>query len=186
MRKAFKRVVSLVLATAIVAGGVMTDTKKADAAKTYNCYLMWMSDDFKCKNMESTIANTKIKNKKGTAKYTVTLKMSQAQGEFEGDKPKASKGAKVFCIDIQDILKDYNVKKVKISNVVIKCDGKVVKINQKKLVQGALEPEGDPDKYRLEIFNEWGEGGTKNNPCAKPKAFKWKKSISVSFNLKLK
>lgn len=105
MRKAFKRVVSLVLATAIVAGGVMTDTKKADAAKTYNCYLMWMSDDFKCKNMESTIANTKVKNKKGTAKYTVTLKMSQAQGEFEGDKPKAFKWKKSISVSFNLKLK---------------------------------------------------------------------------------
>ncbi len=187
MRKTIKRLVSLVLATAIVAGGAMTNAAKADAASSYNCFLMFASTDWKCNNMKENVACTKVKNKKGTAKYTVTLTKAKAQGEDEKiGSASASKGATVFCVDIKNILKDHKVKKLKISNVVIKCDGKKVKINQKKLAQGQLEPSGDPNKYRLEIFNTYGEGGTANDPCAKPTAFKWKKSISVSFNLKIK
>lgn len=186
MKKMGKRVISLMLSAAVLVSGVMVSGAKASAASKYNCYLMFASTDWKCQNMKETVANTSIKNKKGSANYTVTLKRSEAQGDSDGVKATASKGATVLCVDIKDILKDYKAKKVKISNVVIKCDGKVVKTNQKKMAQGVLEEGTDPNKYRLEIYNSYGEGGTANHPCAKPTAFKWKKSISVSFKLTLK
>lgn len=185
MKKTFKRVVSLVLAAAVAASGI-TAPKKAEAASKYNCYLMWASADWKCQNMQKNVANTSVKNKKGSANYTVTLTRAKAQGEHDGDKATASKEACVFCVDIEGILKDYKEKNVKISNVVVKCDGKVVKTDFKKMAQGALEKNSSPEKYRLEIYNIYGEGGTKDHPCAKPTAFKWKKSISVSFKLTLK
>ena len=89
-------------------------------------------------------------------------------------------------MDIKGILKDHKAKDLKISNVVVKCDGKVVKTAFNKMAQGQLESKQDPDKYRLEIYNQYGEGGTSKHPCAKVTAFKWKKSISVSFSLKIK
>lgn len=185
MNKTFKRMVSLVLTAAVVASGI-TAPKKAEAASKYNCFLMWASSDWKSQNMKENVANTSVKNKKGSANYTVTLTRDKAQGESSTAKPTDSKGATVLCVDIKGILKDYKAKNVKISNVVVKCDGKVVKTNFKKMAQGALEKEKDPNKYRLEIYNVYGDGGTKNHPCAKPTAFKWKKSISVSFTLTLK
>lgn len=185
MRKSIKRAVSMALACAVIVSGMVNTGVKASAASKYNAYLMFASSDWKCVNMNEKVANTSIKNKKGTANYTVTLKRAKATDGKEG-KASAAEDACVLCVDIKNILKDHKASKVKFSKVVVKCDGKVVKTNFKKMAQGMLEPKKDPKKCRLEIYNEYGEGGTVDHPCAKPTAFKWKKSISVSFKLKIK
>lgn len=187
MRKTFKKAVALTAMTAVLLGSIGATGGKAQAkAKSYKSFLMFADSAWSCQNMDEKATSIKIKNKKGTAKYTVSLKRSQAQGENAEGKAKAAKDAAVFCVDIKDILKDHKAKDIKISKVTVKCDGKVVKTKFKNMAQGALEPKQDPNKYRLEIYNTYGEGGTKNHPCAKPTAFKWKKSISVSFSLKIK
>lgn len=189
MRKLTKNLLAVALTAATLISGIaVAPTQKADAkAKSYNAYLMFANKKFSCVNMNEKVANTKVANKKGSKNYTVTLKRSQAiNNDSKASKATDATEAQVFCVDIKDILKDHDVKNVKISNVVIKCDNKKVKFKMGKTSQGKLEKTSDPDKYRLEIYNEWGEGGTKNHPCAKPAAFKWKKSISVSFKLTIK
>lgn len=182
--KIVKKVVSVAL-TMVVAGSTIIGNT-ASAAKSYNCFLMFADSTWGCQNMKENIANTSVKNKKGTAKYTVTLKKAQATSDGKNAKAKDAKDAAVLCVDIKGILKDHKAKNIKISNVVVKCDGKVVKTAFNKMAQGQLEPKADPDKYRLEIYNQYGEGGTSKHPCAKLTAFKWKKSISVSFSLNIK
>lgn len=189
MRKLTKKLLAVTVTTAtLLSGFAIAPTQKADAkAKNYNAYLMFANKKFSCVNMNEKVASTKIANKKGSKKYTLTLKRSKCvNNNKKTEKATVATEAQVFCVDIKDILKDHNVKNVKISNVVIKCDGKKVKFKMAKTAQGQLEKASDPDKYRLEIYNEWGEGGTKNHPCAKPAAFKWKKNISVSFKLTIK
>lgn len=189
MRKVTKNMIAIALTVATIASSVAAvPAKSADAkAKSYNCFLMFANKKFSCVNMNEKVATTKVKNKKGKKTYTVTLKRSKCTNE-DNKKAKATKAteAQVFCVDIKDILKDHKAKNIKISNIVVKCDGKKVKINQKKVAKGALEPSKDPNKYRLEIYNEWGEGGTKKNPCAKPSKFKWSKKISVTFTINIK
>lgn len=188
MKKLTKKIVALALAVTTIASGIaISPAQKADAAaKSYNCYLMFASSDWKCVNMKENVANTSIKNKKGKQKVTVTLTRAKAQGDGSA-KATAAKDATVFCVDIKEILKDHKVKNLKISGVTVKCDGKKVKIKQSKLIQGQLEPKEneDPNKYRLEIYNVYGKG-TKSDPPAKATAFKWSKSISVSFTLNIK
>lgn len=189
MRKITKNMIALALTVATVVGSVaVAPAQEASAkAKNYNCYLMFANKKWSCVNMNEKVATTKVKNKKGSKTYTVTLKRSQCTNENKkGSKAEKATEAQVFCVDIKNILKDHKAKNIKISNIVVKCDGKKVKIKQSKTAQGMLEPKSDPTKYRLEIYNEYGEGGTKSHPCAAPKKFKWNKKISVSFTLKIK
>ena len=179
MRKLTKKLLAVTLTTAtLLSGFAIAPTQKADAkAKNYNAYLMFANKKFSCVNMNEKVASTKIANKKGSKKYTLTLKRNKCvNNNKKTEKATVATEAQVFCVDIKDILKDHNVKNVKISNVVIKCDGKKVKFKMAKTAQGQLEKTSD----------EWGEGGTKSHPCAKPAAFKWKKNISVSFKLTIK
>ncbi len=84
-------------------------------------------------------------------------------------------------------MKDYKESKVKISNVVVKVDGKKVAIKAAKLKQGYIEKEHQSEgnyKYRLELFNEYGD--TKADPCADAGKFAFKKSLSISFKITLK
>ncbi|RKI41507.1 hypothetical protein D7V86_09135 [bacterium D16-51] len=182
--KIVKKVAAVALAMAVAGSAIVGNT--ASAAKSYNCFLMFADSTWGCQNMKENVANTSVKNKKGTAKYTVTLKKAQATSDGKKAKAKDAKDAAVFCVDIKGILKDHKAKDIKISNVVVKCDGKVVKTAFNKMAQGQLESKQDPGKYRLEIYNQYGEGGTSKHPCAKLTAFKWKKSISVTFSLNIK
>lgn len=195
MRKITKKLVALTLATATIASSIAaTPSQNASAAaKKYDTYLVFANSKWTCVSMDDESNNVKnkakttVKNKKGTKNYTVTLKRAQAVNQDDKTKKAtAAEDANVFCVDIKGILKDHAVKDIKMSNVVVKCDGKKVKFKMNKTAQGQLEKTSDPDKYRLEIYNVYGDGGTKNHPCAKPTKFKWKKSISVSFNLKIK
>ncbi|MDD7403723.1 MAG: hypothetical protein SO170_08840 [Butyribacter sp.] len=189
MNKITKKIIAVALTIATVATSVAAvPSQSASAkAKNYNCYLMFANKKWSCVNMNEKVANTKVKNKKGKKTYTVTLKRSKCTNENKkGSKAEKAKDAQVLCVDIKDILLDHKAKNIKISNVVVKCDGKKVKVKQSKMAQGKLEPYSDPDKYRLEIYNEYGEGGTKKHPCAKLTKFKWSKKISVTFTLNIK
>ena len=130
MRKLTKKLLAVTLTTAtLLSGFAIAPTQKADAkAKNYNAYLMFANKKFSCVNMNEKVASTKIANKKGSKKYTLTLKRNKCvNNNKKTEKATVATEAQVFCVDIKDILKDHNVKNVKISNVVIKCDGKKVK-----------------------------------------------------------
>ncbi len=183
--KTFKKSVSIALAFAILVAGLAVADRSADAkAKSYKTYLMYADEswDVQCGMEDKNTINTKtIKNKKGAQKVTLSVQRSQ----LENPDAKIEKAA-VFCIDVVDLMKDYKPNKVKISNVVIKVDGKKVKIKSAKLAQGYLEKNQKNNKYRLEIYNTYGTGGTKDDPCAAPEKFAFKKSLSVSFKITLK
>lgn len=189
MRKLTKNVVAVALTIATVASSVAATPSQTAQAKTasYNTYLMFADSKWSCVNMDENKGNIKVANTKGKKTYTVTLKRSQCVNQNnKSAKATSAADACVFCIDIKGILKDHKAKNIKISNVKVKCDGKAVKITESKTAQGQLESKSDPNKYRLEIYNTYGEGKTAQHPCTKVTNFKWSKSISVTFTLNIK
>lgn len=179
-----KRAIALALTLTVASTSAVVPVKKADAAKTYNTYLMYTDSTWEVQNFNKKVGNIKVKNKKGKQSYTVTLKKSQCtKSDLKAKATGKIKATTVFCIDFENMIKDYKPKKVKISNVVIKRDGKTVKIKSSKLLQGWIENKTSKN-YRLEIYNEYGD--SKKSPCAKNTAFNFKKQLSVSFDITMK
>lgn len=194
MKNSWKKLVSVVLTLAVIVSAVsVSSVKKADAAaKSYTAYLMFTDKDWTVQNFEKSIGNTTVK---GSGTYTVTLTKKALTAAFKKNGQGWATGVKcgnaiVFNVDVVDICKDYKPSKIKISNVKIKVDGKDVKINSKKLNQGNIEDDGN--NYRLEIYNIYGDtakngkgdGSDAADACAKGSAFKFKKSLSVTFSIK--
>ncbi|MCR5202438.1 MAG: hypothetical protein K6D02_05030 [Lachnospiraceae bacterium] len=216
--KLVKMITGVALSTALVVTSVAAPAaKKAEAkAKKYKCNLVYMDDaskitSFKANNKYS--ATTTVKNTKGTKRYKVTLKRSNCYKQ--GTNTKSAKGnmkyTRVLCLDVVNAVKDHKVKradkvnkagkkvkptKLKFSNVVIKVDGKKIKIRQAKLNQGWIEY--NTKNYRLDIFNIWNysannykHGGSnkvlKQRCCVtKDTVFNFKKSLSVEFSFTIK
>lgn len=174
-----KKSLALVLTIAVALGAVITTPSKA-SAKSYKA-VMYYTDvnwDWDGGNDGSTDPHktaVTVKGKKGKATYTVTLKNKKSSGD----------ACQVICIDIPDILKKY---KVKASKVSVKVDGKKVK-GIKKVSQGALESNKEPNKFRISIYNAVGSATlgdkTSSYGSAYGKKFAFKKKISVTFTLKL-
>lgn len=184
MRRTSKRVFSVALATAVAVSGVAYSGTKASAASSYKAVMGyadvkwdWTGGNDSSKDTNKTAV--KVKNKKGTASYTITLKNKKSKNQ----------AAQVFYVDIKNILKDHKAKKVKVSGVSVKCDGKTVS-GMKAVAAGQLEKKEDPNKYRISIYNRVGNKAngdkTATYPASYGKKFKFKKSISVSFKLTIK
>lgn len=189
MRKVFKKAVSVLLATAVVVSGVaVANGSTAEAAKkktksyTARVYFagtqkgedcVWMAGDGS--TAKKVTKNVKITKGKST-KVNLTVKNI--------NKKKVT-GAVVCTVDLVGILKDYKKNKVKISNVVVKADGKKVKA---KAFQGCFEPRKKEGKfnYRLSLFNKWGTDGDNSGTKNKAKNFAFKKKLTISFTVKAK
>lgn len=176
-----KKSLALVLTAAVALGAVAVSPSKAEAksykAVMYYCDVNWDWDGGNDGSEDPNNTAVTVKGKKGKATYTVTLKNKQSQNA----------ACHVFCIDIPDLLKKY--KKVKVSNVSVKVDGKKVK-GLKKVSAGALESNKEPYKYRISIYNAVGSKSMGDNTSSYGssygKKFAFKKKISVTFTLKLK
>jgi hypothetical protein len=215
MNKVAQRVFSGVLAAALVFTSGVVSEVKASAASKYNCFLMYSDSTWKVTNFYSNRANTSVKNVKGTKHYTVTLTKGQCTPQNKTTKSTATaKKTQVFCVDVQNIIKDYPSKSteykkgkkskyLKFSNVSIKVDGKSVKIKAAKLHQGFIEADGSDNNiinggkvvskgqvknYRLDIYNVYNDSAKNGDKsaCAKSTDFAFKKSISVSFDFTIK
>lgn len=171
---------ALVMVTGIVASGGTTATVQAKTS--YNAFLYYTNSDWSCKNQSDWIANTSVKNTKGKNRYTVTLKRSDCIGSTISDKAKsgAVSDHEEICVYIQDIIKDHAEKDLKVSNVVVKCDGKKVKINQNKVNKYVQKSEDGSKSYVIMIYYVYG------TQTAKAKALKWSNKISISFSLNIK
>lgn len=184
MNRMLKKAVSLVVAAAVVVSGVAaTGTKASAKTKTYTAKLMYCGEDWNNSSMDDSIKSvgtTKVTGKKGSKTYTCTIKKSQLMNN-KG----AIKYAKVFCVDLQDMLKDYKVSDIKISGVKVTVDGKAVS-GVKGYKSGNFEPGNK--HYRLSLYNEVGTDGdnTRNLKSKYGKKFAFKKSLSISFTVTLK
>lgn len=187
MRTMLKKAVSILLATAVVvsgaavANGSTADAAKKKKSKSYMARVYfaatkkgkdceWIAGDGK--SAKALTKKVKItKGKKASVNFTVK----------NNNKNKVT-GAVVCTVDMVDILKDYKVKKVKISNVVVKCDGKKISV---KPYQGCFEPRKNNGKfnYRLSLMNQWGTDGDKSWNKSRAKKFKFKKKLTISFKI---
>lgn len=188
-----KKGLALVLTMAVAVGGVAISPSQASAAKkaksksitvrtyfagnTKDADCIWVYGDGKeAPKLEKTCKLTK--GKKTNVSITIKKPSTYEVGK-EKKKLKKMAGATVLTVDLVDILSTF--KKVKCSNIVVKCDGKTVK---QKVYQGSFEKNKPASKnnWRLSFFNKWGNQGdnSKNN---KASAFAFKKNITISFTV---
>lgn len=184
MNKLRNKMVACFMALVMAMGfaTVAQTTTTVQAKKSYNAFLYYTNSDWSCKNQSDWIANTSVKNKKGKKRYTVTLKRSDCIGESIANKAKEGPVSdhEEISVYIQDIIKDHAEKNLKVSNIVVKCDGKKVKIKQSKVKKYVQKSEDGSKSYVLMLYYVYG------SQSAKAKAFKWSDKISVSFDLNIK
>lgn len=189
LSKFTKKGVAVALALSMVVVGNAGMTQKASAAKKFKTYVMFSDEKWKVTANMDTAKGTynspkTITAKKGTQSVSMTLKRSDINGSDES----ITKAA-VFCVDVEDAMKTYKPSEINISDVKIAVDGKNVAVKANKLKQGYLEQDQKNNKYRLEIFNVYGKGGTgakKANYPVDPNKLKFKKTLKVSFKITFK
>ena len=189
--KATKRVLSLSMAAAVAATTVAVPvvSQKADAASKYSAYLCFASKSYngvaanhndanRAKGVfngakgNKKIAGVKVKNatfKKGKFKFTVSVSGKNLK-KFAKDK-----GWNSIYVDTS--LAGAKKKKLSVSKVTLKMDGKTVKTIKKP----ALTPDpGKKDKFtQIMVVNTW--------KCAATSIKKMpKKSMTVTVTGKLK
>lgn len=190
LSKLTKKGVSVALALSMVVAGTAGMTQKASAAKKFKTYVMFADDKWKVTANMNTAKGEydspkTIKAKKGTQNVSMTL----TKGKLKTGAKEKTSTASVFCVDIENAMKTYKPSQIKISKVKIYVDGKAIKVKANKLKQGYLEKDQKNNKFRLEIFNVYGKGGTgakKANYPVDPNKLKFKKSLKVSFKLTFK
>ena len=190
--KATKRVLSLSMAAAVAATTVAVPvvSQKADAASKYSAYLCFASKSYngvaanRAKGVfngakgNKKIAGVKVKNatfKKGKFKFTVSVSGKNLK-KFAKDK-----GWNSIYVDTS--LAGAKKKKLSVSKVTLKMDGKTVKTIKKP----ALTPDpGKKDKFtQIMVVNTWNSNA--NKKCAATSIKKMpKKSMTVTVTGKLK
>ncbi len=191
-----KKGLALVLTMAVAVGGVALSPSQASAAKKAKsksitvrtlyaakcdadgCAWLYGEDDGSSSVKPSKISEKSVKFTKGK-KTSVTVNLSKP-AKFNKKKVGNISEAVVFTVDLKDILKSF--KSVKVSNVVVKCDGKKVKC---KPQIGAFEKNkaDSKDNWRISFFNTYGQNGDNSKNVNKATAFKFKKNITVTFTV---
>lgn len=179
LKKAAAALLVLALAIGCMETGGMA--KVSAKAKSYTAYISVFGSNYSVGNAET--ANAKIKNKKGKKKYTLTLNRNDSfQQPQEGEKIALDS----FDVYIDGILNDRSEKDVKITNVVIKSDGKKVKINPKNIEYYAQTGEDEETRYCINIFDGYGKKNAVKAVDGKTEAFDFKDKLTVSFNINIK
>lgn len=185
-----KKGLALVLTMAVAVGGVAIAPSKASAkkAKTTNVKVRtfyaadceadgcaWLYGEGEDASAISVKTFKMTKGKKNTVTYTL-----KKPAKFMNKKVGKVKGTVVFTVDMLDILKTY--KSVKVSNVTVKCDGKKVKC---KPVIGSFEKNkpDSKDNWRISFYNTYGKNGDNSKNVNKAAAFKFQKSLQISFTV---
>lgn len=195
-----KKGLALVLTMAVAVGGVAISPSQASAAKKKakaksitvitllaadcdadGCAWLYGEYDGSSSVKPSALKSQTIKLTKGK-KTSVTISLPKP-AKFNKKKVGKVKEAVVFTVDMKAILKSF--KKVKVSNVVVKCDGKKVKC---KPVIGSFEKNkpDSKDNWRISFYNKWGRNGDNSKDVNKASKFKFKKNITVTFNVTAK
>lgn len=190
-----KKAMAVTLAMAVAMGAVTavpakdaSAAKKAKAKKvvarvyfagtTKDADCVWVKGDGKAAPLLTKTLSLK-KGKKTSVSFTIAKPASHV---VSGKKVKIKKmtGATVLTVDLVNILKSF--KKVKVSGATVKADGKKVKI--KKVYIGSFEKNKPKEKnnWRISFYNKWGNMGD-NSKTNNPKAFAFKKNLTISFTV---
>ena len=149
-------------------------------------FLMFTDKDWNWSNLNTKITGGNGQDTviTGNGTYTVSINKSDFSDGSMVENP--ANGAKVFGVDIQGICntQKFDVSKMAISDVIVKCDGKEITTDQSKMYEGNIEGKGN---YRLEIRNEWGYGygdfATKDEFDEMNPDFTFEDSLSVTFTI---
>lgn len=153
----------------------------ADLDKGHQAYLMFTDDNYGWGCWNENKGEDAVVTGNGT--YTVSINKSDFKST---DVANPAKGAKVFGVDILGLCNSdkMDASKAAISNVIIKCDGKVFAADESKMYEGLIEKE--KGNYRLEIRNEWGwsNGDFATKDEFDPnEEFGFEESLSVTFTV---
>lgn len=153
----------------------------ADLDKGHQAFLMFTDDNYGWGCWNENKGEDAVVTGNGT--YTVSINKSDFKST---DVANPAKGAKVFGVDILGLCNSdkMDASKAAISNVIIKCDGKVFAADESKMYEGLIEKE--KGNYRLEIRNEWGwsNGDFATKDEFDPnEEFGFEESLSVTFTV---
>ena len=192
-----KRVLSAVMAVAVAASSVIAVpqfTKKADAASSYTAYLCFMSKSYNGVrdnhdagnaklgvyngNEKKTISGVKCTNatfKKGSFNITVSVTGSNLK------KFKSDKGWNTIYVDTT--LPGSQKKKLKVSSLTLKMDGKTVKTIKNPTL--TPDPGSTAGNTQVMCINAWKKYSEKKCKAASVKTMPTK-SMSITISGKLK
>lgn len=153
----------------------------ADLDKGHQAFLMFTDGNYGWGCWNENKGEDAVVTGNGT--YTVSINKSDFKST---DVANPAKGAKVFGVDILGLCNSdkMDASKAAISNVIIKCDGKVFTADESKMYEGLIEKE--KGNYRLEIRNEWGwsNGDFATKDEFDPnEEFGFEESLSVTFTV---
>ena len=153
----------------------------ADLDKGHQAFLMFTDGNYGWGCWNENKGEDAVVTGNGT--YTVSINKSDFKST---DVANPAKGAKVFGVDILGLCNSdkMDASKAAISNVIIKCDGKVFAADESKMYEGLIETE--KGNYRLEIRNEWGwsNGDFATKDEFDPnEEFGFEESLSVTFTV---
>lgn len=185
-----KKGVALVMTMALAVGAVAVAPSEASAAKkksanikvrtlyaaktkTESCAWLYGTDNTASAQSIKTVKLTKGK------KTNVSITLSKP-AKFKGKKVGKIQEAVVFTVDLMDVLKTF--KKVKVSGVSVKCDGKKAKC---KPAIGSFEKnkKDSKDNWRISFYNTYGQNGDNSKSKNKASAFKYNKKVQISFTV---
>ena len=182
MRKTFKSALSMLLSAAMVltAGGVgsLVNDKAVKAEETAataystDAFIMYCDGSWGNGNWDAAKASTKIT---GDGSYELTLAAEDVGATAE------VAGAQVFCVDFKQLSAHVtDPSKLAVDNFKIQLDDADITVDASKLIKGDIEENGN---YRIEIYNPGGGGATASDSPIDVDAFKWSKSIKISFDI---
>ncbi len=212
-RRKTKKILSLLLAFAMVVTGSNATFRTAAAAETsdtagkdlplseedgYTAYMLFTDKDWAWGNWDPQKdggwGNDAIITGDGT--YTVSIDREGYEKYLEehetagstGTTPgsiKAANGANCFMVDFKEMAtaQNFDISNMKVKDVTIKCDGKVFPSDASKMFFGDIENRGN---LRLEIRNEYGYSGTfktREEFDEMNPDFTFSDSLSVTFTL---
>lgn len=198
-RKLSKKAVSLAVAIAVVASSVVAPgaTKKAEAAKSYSAYLCFASKSYNGALDEASSGNRSLGvmngNKKESIKGVKVTNASFKKGKVSFTVSASGKNLKKFASDkgwnslyVDTTLPGKDKKKLKITKVVVKMDGKTVKtISNPALTPDPGKTVTDKTVTQIMCLNTWNKYANAKWKASSVTKMP-KKSISVTVTGKLK
>ena len=186
-----KKGMALVMTMALAVGVVAVAPSEASAAKkksaniTVRTLYAAKTKDESCAWLYGTDSSASAQSLK-TVKLTkgkktkVSITLSKP-AKFNKKNVGQIQEAVVFTVDLKDVLKTF--KKVKVSGVTVKCDGKKVKC---KPAIGSFEKNkaDSKDNWRISFFNTYGQNGDNSKSKNKASAFKYNKKVQINFTVK--
>ena len=186
-----KKGVALVMTMALAVGVVAVAPSEASAAKKKSASIK-VRTLYAAKTKNDSCAWLYGTDSSASAQSSKTVKLTQGKktkvsitlskpSKFNGKAVGKIQEAVVFTVDLMSVLKTF--KKVKVSGVSVKCDGKKVKCTP---AIGSFEKNkaDSKDNWRISFYNTYGQNGDNSKSKNKASVFKYNKKLQISFTVK--